>query len=75
MRLILSALMAFSALYAMRETTDAARIFVTNFQTGTISEYTTFGETVNPRARLGAESPGRHRVLGRKFVCYELEPR
>jgi hypothetical protein len=56
-RLILSGLAASAALCVMPGTTLAAQIFVTNFQTGTIGEYTISGETVNASLISGLNQP------------------
>ena len=55
-RLILSALAASAALCATPGT-FGAQIFVVNFQTGTIGEYTISGETVNASLISGLNQP------------------
>src|SRR5712692_9297705 len=56
MRLILTGLVASAALCAMPGTTRA-QIFVTNFDTGTIGQYTTSGVPVNPALITGLSGP------------------
>src|SRR6266487_1579074 len=56
-RLILSGLAASAALCAMPGTIRGAQIFVANFETGTIGEYTTLGATVDPALISGLSLP------------------
>jgi hypothetical protein len=72
-RLTLSGLAAIAALCAMPGTTPA-QIFVTDFETGTIGEYTTSGATVDPALVSGLSLPQGIAVSGGEFVCHEFEP-
>src|SRR4029450_8521259 len=71
-RLILSGLAASAALCAMPATTRAAQIFVTNFQTGTIGEYTTSGATVDPALVSGLSLPQGIAVSGGNLFVTSL---
>src|SRR6266496_2751747 len=62
-RLILSGLAASAALCAMPETTHAAQIFVTNFGTGRIGQYTTSGATVDPALIITLGGPSKIAVF------------
>src|SRR5438034_8099320 len=63
-RLILSGLAASAALCAMPGTIRGAQIFVANFETGTIGEYTTSGATVDPALISGLSLPTDIAVSG-----------
>src|SRR6266496_3386885 len=71
-RLILSGLAASAALCAMPETTRAAQIFVANFETGTIGEYTTSGATVDPALISGLSLPQGIAVSGGNLFVTSL---
>src|SRR5512132_2659973 len=71
-RLILSGLAASAAFCAMPETTHAAQLFVTNFQTGTIGEYTTSGATVDPALISGLNGPQGIAVSGGNLLVTSL---
>ena len=62
-RLIVSSLAVSAALCAMAGTTRA-QIFVTNFDAGTIGEYTTSGVPVNPALITGLNGPAEIAVSG-----------
>ena len=72
-RLILSGLAASAAFCAMPETTHAAQLFVTNFQTGTIGEYTTSGATVDPALISGLNGPQGIAVSGGNLFVTNFE--
>jgi hypothetical protein len=63
-RLILSGLAASAALCAMPGIIRGAQIFVVNFGTGTIGEYTTSGATVDPVLISGLSLPEGIAVSG-----------
>src|SRR5438128_12354510 len=68
-RLIFIGLAMAAALCAMPKTTRA-QIFVTNFGTGTIGEYTTSGVPVNPALITGLSRPlGIAVAAGNLFVA------
>src|SRR5436190_19935062 len=71
-RLILSGLAASAALCAMPGTIRGAQIFVANFETGTIGEYTTSGATVDPALISGLSLPQGIAVSGEKLVVTSL---
>src|SRR4030095_11931983 len=71
-RLILSGLGASAALCAMPATTRAAQIFVANFETGTIGEYTTSGATVDPALISGLSLPQGIAVSGGNLFVTSL---
>src|SRR6266699_956277 len=70
-QLMLSGLVAFAALYALPGTARA-QIFVTNFETGTIGEYTTLGATVDPALISGLSLPQGIAVSGENLFVTSL---
>src|SRR6266567_4560677 len=71
-RLILSGLAASAALCAMPGTIRGAQIFVANFETGTIGEYTTSGATVDPALISGLSLPQGIAVSGGNLLVTSL---